>query len=268
MIRLSDVDLSAHTLEGLARLQKKVTDAATYSEQVALAKKLFSQQNKPKNKIFDEVKRSLTAMCSGAQRCCYCEDSGADEVEHIRPKDLYPEIVFAWTNYLYACGPCNGPKNNRFAIFGVDGQEHTVTRLPKAPVLPPQVGEPLLIDPRREDPLDHIELDLVDTFWFLASGDAGSRSYLRAEYTIKLLGLNKRDYLPKARREAYDSYRARLVEYIHRRDVGEPQRRLELVISALRRMGHPTVWREMQRQAQLIPELRGLFEQAPEAMTW
>jgi hypothetical protein len=33
-------------------------------------------------------------------------------------------------------------------------------------------------------------------------------------------------------------------------------------------MGHPTVWREMQRQAQLIPELRRLFEQAPEALTW
>ena len=46
----------------------------------------------------------------------YCEDSVADEVEHFRPKDLYPDVVFAWRNYLYACGQCNGGKNNRFSI--------------------------------------------------------------------------------------------------------------------------------------------------------
>jgi hypothetical protein len=35
-----------------------------------------------------------------------------DEAEHINPKDLYLERVFDWANYLYACGPCNGPKSN------------------------------------------------------------------------------------------------------------------------------------------------------------
>ena len=49
----------------------------------------------------------------------YCEDSVGDEVEHHRPKNLYPDHTFLWDNYLYACGPCNGPKNNRFAVFDV-----------------------------------------------------------------------------------------------------------------------------------------------------
>ena len=33
-------------------------------------------------------------------------------------------------------------------------------------------------------------------------------------------------------------------------------------------MSHPTVWREMQRQQQLMPELETLFSHAPEALTW
>ena len=31
-------------------------------------------------------------MCSGAERCHYCEDSKADEVEHLLPKDAYIQI--------------------------------------------------------------------------------------------------------------------------------------------------------------------------------
>jgi hypothetical protein len=33
-------------------------------------------------------------------------------------------------------------------------------------------------------------------------------------------------------------------------------------------LDHPTVWREMQRQHLTVDELRQLFEQAPEALTW
>jgi len=47
------------------------------------------------------------------------EDAPADEVEHHSPKDLYPELVFVWRNYLYACGPCNRRKNNHFSIIDI-----------------------------------------------------------------------------------------------------------------------------------------------------
>ena len=72
------------------------------------------------NPTFRKVRESLTRMCSGAQRCVYCEDSVGDEVEHIEPKDLYPCLVFLWTNYVYACGRCNGGKSNKFAVVSGD----------------------------------------------------------------------------------------------------------------------------------------------------
>lgn len=39
------------------------------------------------HQIFADVRRVLDEMCSGPRRCGYCEDSCADEIEHIRPKD-------------------------------------------------------------------------------------------------------------------------------------------------------------------------------------
>ncbi|RRR73647.1 MAG: hypothetical protein EI684_08515 [Candidatus Viridilinea halotolerans] len=269
MIRLAHIDLPPDIVKKLHGYQQAVNKGATYADRVALAKRHFGLRNRKDNKTFEAVKHSLTEMCSGARRCCYCEDSVADEVEHIKPKDLYPELVFVWENYLYACGPCNGPKNNCFAIFAADdGQMVEVGRTRDTLALPPTRGEPVLIDPRQEDPLDYMELDLPGTFLFLPVGEPGTLSHQRAEYTIKLLGLNRRDYLLKARAEAYCSYRARLAEYVHRRDAGATPADLERLISGVRRMNHPTVWREMQRQHTIIPELRDLFDATPEALFW
>lgn len=221
------------------------------------------------NKAFRRVRSTLTSMCAGAKRCMYCEDSAADEVEHHRPKDLYPEHVFDWENYLYACGPCNGPKNNRFAVFASDGSLVDVTRKRNQPVRPPVKGNPVLLHPRIENPLEYMMLDILgDTFLFVPTAAAQSREFERAAYTIQLLRLNQRDYLPVARREAYRSYKSRLADYVHMRDAGASSSTLGLMIDAIRRMQHPTVWSEMSRQSNLIPELTHLFAPAPEALTW
>src|ERR1700722_14981501 len=117
MIRLPNRDLPEAAKWKLKEYQAVVDNAGKFEEKVAVAKTLFKQRNTTKNATFKVVRDTLAEMCSGARRCCYCEDSVADEVEHVKPKDWYPEAVFAWENYLYACGPCNGPKNNRFSIF-------------------------------------------------------------------------------------------------------------------------------------------------------
>ncbi len=39
-------------------------------------------------------------------------------------------------------------------------------------------------------------------------------------------------------------------------------------MAVLRRTYHPTVWAEMKRQRSLLPELRALFQAAPEALEW
>ena len=208
-------------------------------------------------------------MCQGANRCAYCEDSAADEVEHIRPKDLYPDAVFLWENYLLACGPCNGPKNNKFAIItGTPERLEDVTRARDAPINPPAVGRTALIDPRSEDPLNFLFLDLLNTFSFAPRSGISEIDRLRTNYTIDVLRLNARDYLVDARRTAFGNFRARLSEYVHDKQDGMSQSDLDRRRDELLAVSHQTVWREIQRQQQNYTPLRELFDQAPEALTW
>lgn len=269
MLQLQNRPLPAATATQLRKYQNHINQQATYAEQVAEGKKKFAQYNTNQSKTFRTVRDTLKLMCPGALRCAYCEDSAYDEVEHIRPKDLYPEQVFVWENYLYACGRCNGPKNNRYAVFShKSGNFVEVTRKRDQPVVPPEPGDHVFLDPRTENPLDFIELDLRDTFYFTPTGLPTSRNYQRAQFTIEVLQLNDRDELPLARRQAYDSYKARLSEYIHAKVQNKPQTDLNNLVESLKRMNHPTVWQEMKRQHLLHPQLTMLFHQAPEALDW
>src|SRR5437867_3043275 len=109
MIRLPSVLLPPLALQSLQGYQREIDMVRDYAKRVEAAERLFKSRNKTSNNTFRAVRLKLHEMCSGARRCCYCEDSFADEVEHVRPKSLYPEHVFVWENYLYSCGPCNGP---------------------------------------------------------------------------------------------------------------------------------------------------------------
>lgn len=269
MIQLATLDLAAPTAAALAAYQAAVDATGGYAERVAAAKELFGRYNTRGNATFDEVKRALDQLCTGARRCVYCEDSVADEVEHVRPKDLYPEVVFAWANYVYACGPCNGPKGNHYAVFVDAGVEPVeVARKPKAPVVPPLVGAPALIDPRVEDATRLMILDLRDTYRFYPLAVKGTRDHARAEYTIRTLHLNDRDVLTRARRAAYVDYVSVVRRYQHDRDRGAPASQLTALVAHTRGRQHPTVWREMQRQRDKLPELRDLFAAVPEAVAW
>lgn len=269
MIKLPDLPLPPATQSALDELQKEINKLKKYDQRVQKAKDRFSQRNKKDDKIFKIVRNVLEKMCSGIRRCAYCEDSAADEVGHFKPKDLYPELVFVWLNYFYACGPCNGPKNNQFAIFSaVTGLLVDITRKKNDSVVPPEAGVPVLIDPRLENPLDFLQLDLLDTFRFIPAGNNGTVQHQRGEYTITLLRLNEREFLCEARRNAYDSFVTRLGSYIQKRESGASQASLNKIIRSLQRMGHQTVWQEMKRCRQVIPELKSLFAQAPEALDW
>jgi len=193
----------------------------------------------------------------------------ADEVEHIAPKDLYPEAVFSWDNYLYACGPCNGPKNSRFAVLaGNPLQLIDVSRARGGAVTSPQVGAHALINPRVENPLQFLFLDLLNTFAFLPMQGLSATDVIRVNYTIEVLRLNDRDYLVDARRTAFGTYRARLREYVEEKAAGAAQSALDLRRDELLKVGHQTVWREMQRQHHNYQPLTDLFNFAPEALHW
>ena len=266
MLHLDDPGIDAETARGLRGYQTEVDLAATYAERVEAGKRLFVRYNRPGNPTFRDVRERLAVMCCGARRCGYCEDSVGDEVEHIKPKELYPERTFVWENFLLACGQCNRGKSSRFTVV-YHGRLVKVTRRREDPVLPPREGPPALIVPRDDNPLEFLDLEIVDTFMFLPRENLQRIDEERAEHTIEVLKLN-RDILLQARRESYGAYRARLVEYRDRRDSGASHAELGILREAITTSMHPTVWREMQRQQALIDELRGLFRDVPEALAW
>lgn len=255
----------------LATYQAAVDACATYPERVHAAEAHWNSRRN--NKSIQIMRAMLLAMCSGLGRCMYCEDSRANDIEHIRPKALYPSLVFAWLNFLYACADCNRSKGARFKVMLPDGRVLDVGR--RRGMAPPDeltaddplfLGEPLLIDPRSEDPLDFLRLDL-DTGVFEEMHKTGLR-HDRATFTIELLGLNEREHLVEARQVSYHAAESLLRDYARlRRDSAGPEA-MDPKRQAILRQSHRTVWVEMKRQRETLPRLRSLFNEAPEALAW
>ncbi|WP_129633802.1 HNH endonuclease [Candidatus Oscillochloris fontis] len=90
-----------------------------------------------------EIKAQLKTMF--ADKCAYCEHKACvghyGEIEHFRPKAVYPEYTFTWSNLLFSCAICNNA-SHKADHFPLDA-----------------AGNPLLIDPSAptDDPSDHLE---------------------------------------------------------------------------------------------------------------
>ena len=251
----------------LASYQATVDSAEGYAEQVKVAAAEFRRVNQASNPAFRVVRDRLELMCASPGRCAWCEDSEAGEIDHIRPKALYPHETFSWPNFLRSCSGCNRAKGARFAL--VDNDELVdVTRRRGAPVVPPRKGRHALIDPRAEDPLLLLELDIAGrTFGLQPRFRLAATEKRRADYTISLLKLNRR-VLTRARSTVYIDMQARLVQYRTRRDAGATEAELTRHAKGLAEHPHPTVWREMQCQHTRITELAALFHDVPEALGW
>ncbi|OEF90909.1 hypothetical protein [Vibrio splendidus] len=262
MIEIPQTPLAQAALTYLANKQAEINALPDYAQQVIKGKSLWSNKG---GTNFETVKSTLTLMCVGSKRCNYCEDSAADEVEHVKPKDLYPEDTFVWGNYLYACGPCNGPKNNFFAVIDQNNQILELARKKNDPVVRPQAGNDAFINPRNENPLEYMVLDLA-TMYFVPFPGIGAVQKKKAEYTIEKLRLNTRDYLVKARAEAYEAYLNAMKAFVLDKSSNKTQAELENSLSKFKTKQHPTVWAEMKRQHQAINEIAALIGQAPELL--
>ncbi len=157
-------------------------------------------------------------------KCGYCETKidapdRLGDVDHFRPKGRvtnedytavlvvgprgrrrrhpgYYWLVYDWRNFIPSCPACNRPgsdrdglKSGKWDVFPVGSDFRAVEPDEEAR------EEPLLINPRDEDPNDHFVFDPV-------TGIIGSKTP-RGEATIRVLGLNRRG-LPEKRQEAYD----------------------------------------------------------------
>ncbi len=97
-------------------------------------------------------------------KCIYCESKVSHvyygDVEHIKPKDSYPDLEFVWENLGYVCAKCNGTKSNKYD------------------------EDCPFIDPYKEDPSEFL-VYLGPCIWQLNGNERG-------EYTIKEIGLDTR----------------------------------------------------------------------------
>ncbi len=268
---------SSATLAVLKALQDGVSKG-TFDVRVAAAKETWKVKasTNAEKAAFAEVKTLLTDACWGARRCNYCEDSVADEIEHFRPKDWYPDVAFAWSNYLYACGPCNGPKSNQFPIFPTQGSAavRELERKRGAAVLEPPPGDPVLIDPRHENPMDFLFLDIEGNLHFAPRGDlpAGGRDRERARWTIEVLHLNDRDDLVKARVTTLSALRAALLAaFFAKVAPGAVPAGVKAIVDARRAVSetpHRFVWEEIIRHRTAVPAYQKMFAAVPEALGW
>jgi hypothetical protein len=261
VIEIRDPGLAPELHGMLDEQQAKIDAVKGYAAQVEAARRAWENRSRER---FRPIRDALAAMCSGEDRCMYCEDSEADEIEHALPRSFFPDRTFRWPNFLFACGPCNGKKSNRFAVISRAARSFVeVKRLPRGAVTPPEEGLAMLIDPRREDPMRSLILDLRFPFHYAPRHERGCLARARAAYTIEVLQMN-REPRPRRRQRAYGEYLARLKEYVVETDAGARER----LSRWIQTNHHPTVWREMQRQHGRIDELRALFERAPEALSW
>jgi hypothetical protein len=277
MIQLKRPALNQNAANNLQQFQTAVNNQIDFPAKVAFAKDDFPKKKVVSNATFQHVKTKLIEMSSGAERCHYCEDSKADEVEHLFPKDVYPDRCYDWLNYYYSCGPCNVKKNNKFAVIDLNTQELIDITPPKkrknGPPLPlPQpapLGIPAFINLETENPLDFFMLDLqFGSFEFSEFPAPDTIEFKRAKFTLETLELTKKAFLRKAREYAYGDFKARLRAYIQDKENKVADNLLNQMIVEIKTHSHPTVWKEMIRQKDYIPALKSLFDKAPEAITW
>lgn len=233
---------------GLASLQGRVNAAVGRAARADLATRLFKNKN---NQTFREVRRLLVEHGPIDEACYYCERDRYRDIEHIRPKILFPGRAFRWSNYVFACAICNQDrKRDRFAVVDAQGFLTEIARdHPEATPLPP--GLPAFIDIRREDPLRFLKLDLP-TGRLVPVGSLQDQA--RGRYTRDVLELDA-DALTRARRqnfEGYQRYFERLEDLLGIGDLAGAQR----TAAEIMLLPHPTIRAEIARQSAGDPQFR------------
>lgn len=267
MIRLIDEPPREDVLAQLREWQREVDVIPDFGERVEQAGKRFKQRNRAENKTFAAVRGALRAMCGDAEWCCYCECSQAAEIDHVRPKSLYPGAVFVWANFLWVCGRCNRFKLDGFAIVEGSQLRHVPRRKQGQPAVPPPDGDPALIDLRTEDPLEFLWLDLY-TFELCPAFALSGLELERARYTIDTLRLNE-DALALQRHRSCRIFAYELRAYVEATRRGADRRERDACQARVRREPHKIVWESMkQDRSDLDASIAELFEQAPEARQW
>ncbi|MGW2469571.1 HNH endonuclease [Streptomyces bauhiniae] len=145
-------------------------------------------------------------MAHGVSRCMYCGDSEGTAIDHFIPIAHDARQVFTWSNHFLACANCNS--NEKRDQYPLD----------------PASGLCLLVDPSREDPLEHISLTL-------STGQYSGKTKKGTE-TIRVFGLT-RPVLEMGRSRAYVRCKSMLRDWVRLEEEGRTADAKE-VVSSLR----------------------------------
>jgi uncharacterized protein (TIGR02646 family) len=289
MIQLASKALSATTQKTLEELQKEVDGQATFLDKAEKAQTLWDSKGGVKGKnAFKEIVTELEGMCVYVGVCNYCEQSEANDVEHIYPKSFFPRHAFVWTNYLLACKQCNSAyKLDK--CFVIDTHHNLIEVLRKKE---PPFNTVAFINPRTEDPNKFMILELL-SFKFILLPGLNAVDTHKANSTLDILQLNHRDTLIQARKSAAMYFYQRMVmlvgilrtqnlqeledlltPYDEQLDKTKPLPLLkqELTISLRRHITsyqHPSVWHAIKViESKVNDKWKAVFQQIPDALNW
>jgi len=249
----------------LKEYQAQVLKNSVFEEQKKEALRLWKSKNRKDNSVFVEVRKSLKKIAPLEGCCVYCESNTGAQIEHFRPKSCFPECAFDWENFLPACGECNLMKRDKFRVYvNITKSWHDISAVGTPSDL--RFGMPALLNPRNEDTMDLLGIELKDTFLYYSRYPQGTVEYERAYYTVVLLGLNTNETLREMRKNSFAAYISHLKCYLNaagRHDQQDQIRKTILNIPIA------SVWWEMKRQSQSKHhELNSIFQQVPEAKLW
>ena len=71
---------------------------------------------KPRDSAWRKFVGDLSQSFNGL--CAYCETRCLGQVDHFRPKSVYPELVYRWSNWMFSCSACNSAKSNKLPPGG------------------------------------------------------------------------------------------------------------------------------------------------------
>jgi uncharacterized protein (TIGR02646 family) len=183
MIALVRGGLPAEAHDYLVRRSADIQSTNTESR-VARADALW--RNRTHERIV-EVRNTLRRMCSGNERCMYCEDSAGTDIDHFRPRSVEPLLTFTSSNYLLACSACNSNfKRHEFPCSAS--------------------GDPYLIDPTAEDPTVLLTFS-PSTGRYEAIPDS-----IKGVESLRVFGIN-RPMLEAARRDAWQLFQVAIAAY-------------------------------------------------------
>ncbi|MFD9371375.1 hypothetical protein ACFWA6_27235 [Streptomyces sp. NPDC060020] len=221
MIPIQRLPLSRSTEKRMEILTERIgqRDAPSGKRKV-YADNLWNDESDVKKSLREVLRR----MAPGILGCCmYCGSSTGTDIEHFEPRESNPLQTFRWANHLLACGPCNSKYKGVW--WECDAE----------------TGEPLLIDPTRDDPFAHLFLNLKD-------GTYRSPT-VKGETTIKVLGLNLHERrFPEARQLARKNAWQVLRNWGRAR-LDDDENGMRDALDVLRIQPFADVWQAMLRQA-------------------